>query len=120
MKIDHKKDRELLLTLCGYLFISKRNLKRDELGYYRLVGRRGFIDTDGKYWYARIECKSKVVWNNVKNTAQFMEIWQDGDDSGALRLPTHPSKEEAQIIRKIWGFTHRKVLTLEQRERLFK
>lgn len=120
MKIDHKKDKGLLLTLCDYLFISKRNLKKDELGYWRLIGRKGYIDTDGEYWYARIECKSSTTWKNVKNTAQFMQIWQDGDDEGALRLLRYPSKEEAQIIRKIWGFTHRRELTPEQKERLFK
>lgn len=105
MKIDHNKDKEYLLGLVEALKISKRNLRKDELGYWNLFGRRAKIDTDSEHWYVRIECKSKRRWWNVKDTLSFMGLWQNGDDEGALRLGRYPSEEEAQKIRKICGFS---------------
>jgi hypothetical protein len=121
MKVDHKKDKEYLLGLIESLSISKRNLKRDELGYWNLVGKRAFIDTDGEFWYVRYvrdREEPKRRWQKVKTSLQFMGLWQDGDDEGAFRLHRYPSPEEAQKIRKIVGFTTTKKLSDEDKEKL--
>ena len=116
IKLDHKADRKLLVELCEYLEISKNNLKRDELGYWNIIGKRGHIDTDSVYWYVRVSCRSKTVWRRVKESLPAMVLWQDGDDEGALRLQRYPSEEEAQKIRKIVGFTVSRKLTEEQKK----
>lgn len=117
-EINHKDDRKLLLELCDYLFISKNNLKRDELDYWNLVGRKGWIDSDSEYWYVRMSCRSKTVWNHVKESLKFMVLWQDGDEEGALRLHRYPTEEEAQKIRKILGFTVSRKLDEETKKTL--
>ena len=111
-------DRELLLNLCNHLSISKNNLRRDELNYYNLVGKRGWIDTDSVFWYVRVGCKSSRVWKNVKSALRFMVLWQDGDDEGALRLDRYPTEEEAQKIRKICGFTRSRKMSEEDKKKL--
>lgn len=118
MKPDHKKDREYLLGLVDSLGISKKNLRKDELGYWNLYGRRGKIDTDGEFWYVRISCKSRTIWQNVKHAISFMVKWQDGDDEGALRLDRYPTEEEANKIRKILGFSRRVQPSEEYKELL--
>lgn len=47
-----------------------------------------------------------------------MDLWQDGDDGGALRLLRHPSEEEAQKIRQNIGFTVSRKLEGEEKEKL--
>lgn len=117
-EINHKDDRKLLLELCDHLFISKNNLKRDELNYWNLVGRKGWIDSDSEYWYVRMSCRSRTVWNHVKSSLKFMVLWQDGDAGGALRLHRYPSEEEAQKIRKLLGFTVSRKLNEEAKKEL--
>lgn len=117
-EINHKDDRKLLLELCDHLFISKNNLRRDELNYWNLVGRKGWIDSDSEYWYVRMECKSSLLWKRIKSSLKFMDLWQDGDDEGALRLHRYPSEEEAQKIRKLAGFTVSRKLDEKEKEEL--
>lgn len=117
-EINHKDDRKLLLELCKHLNISKNNLKRDELDYWILRGRKGYIDSDSVYWYVRVGCDSSLLWRRVKESLKNMDLWQDGDDEGALRLLRYPTKEEAQKIRKLCGFTASRQLTEEEKEKL--
>lgn len=117
-EINHSDDRRLLAELCKHLFISKKNLKRDELDYSRLVGRKGYIDSDSTYWYVRVSCRSSILWKRVKNSLSFMDLWQDGEDEGALRLLRHPSEEEAQKIRQNIGFTVSRKLDEDAKEKL--
>jgi hypothetical protein len=118
--LNHKADRKLLVELCSHLNISERRIKRDELDYWNIIGRRGKIDTDSVFWYVRVECQSSLRWRRVKEALQFMDLWQDGDDEGALRLQRYPTEEEAQKIRKNVGLTGKRVLTEECKEMLRK
>lgn len=116
ISLNHKADRKLLVELCDSLNVSHKRIKRDELDYWNIVGRRGKIDTDSVSWYVRVECDTPLRWRRVKEALQFMEIWQDGDDEGALRLQRYPSEEEAQKIRKFVGLTGKRTLTEDQKE----
>lgn len=116
IKLDHKADRRLLLELCKHLQISKNNLKRDELGYWYLIGKRGHIDTDSVSWYVRVSCKSTTAWRRVKEALPDMVLWQDGDAEGALKILRHPTEEEAQKIRKYIGFRRSQPLSEKEKE----
>lgn len=116
IKLDHKADRKLLVELCQHLEISKNNIKRDELGYWNIVGKKSWIDTDSVSWYVRVSCKSITAWRRVKEALPDMVLWQDGDAEGALKLLRHPTEEEAQKIRKYIGFRRVVKISEEMRE----
>ncbi len=104
--------------LVDALEVSKNNLKRDELNYWNIFGRRGKIYTDSEYWYLYKVCETPRRWNSVKSSLNFMGIWQDGDDEGVLRLQRYPTEEESEKIRKIIGFNKSKKLTETEKEKL--
>jgi len=116
IELNHRQDKKYLDDLTGALEISKNNYCRDEYDYWTLKGKRGFIDTDSEYWYVRLECETPLLWRRVKNSLQFMEIWQDGEDEGALRLQRYPTAVESQKIRKYLGFRKSTKLSEESKK----
>src|ERR1700742_5024935 len=79
MKIDHKKDKELLINLSKALNISLTHIRKDELNYWNIIGKETFIDTDGEYWYIHIFSTSERKWNACKKSLEWMELRNDGD-----------------------------------------
>lgn len=117
-EINHKDDRKLLLELLEHLDVSDNNLKRDELDYWNIVGRKGHIFTDSKLWYVFVSCESKRKWTAVKAKLKFLEISQDGDAEGILKQERMPSQEEAEVIREVLGLRKRPIYTEEYRATL--
>jgi len=110
------EDRAYLITLCDKLDISNRRICKDSYGNAYLQGRKGFIDTDSEFWYVRISCRTPTLWKNVKKRLNFMVLWQDGDEEGALRLDRYPTEKESEIIRENVGFSRKPKLTEEERK----
>jgi hypothetical protein len=123
-EVDHKSDRKFLLGLCQALSVSKKNLARDELDYWRIVGRKGFqentnfIDTDGKYWYLHIFTENPRIWGNIQKRLPDMGKWLIGDDEGVLRLDSYPDEILSNKIRGLLGLRWAKKPTLEETELL--
>lgn len=112
---NREKDKKLLLQLTENLDISKDRLKVDECGDWNIIGRKGKIFTDSKFWYVFVEETGKIRWNNIKIKLKFMELTQDSDDEGILRLERMPSYKEGEELRNILGLRRRPVLSEERR-----
>lgn len=102
MKINHKKDKELLTKLSTSLNISKTHIHKDELGYWCILGKETWIDTDGVYWYLHITESSNRSWSHCKKSLD-MEVAIDCDGEGVLRSNEMPAERESKIIRKLLG-----------------
>jgi hypothetical protein len=100
MKVDHKKDKEVLLNLSTALNISKTHIHKDELNYWTIIGKEAWIDTDGESWYLHLS-GSVRQWNNWKKALSFMELKIDGDEEGVLCLQRMPDEIESRKIRKL-------------------
>ena len=90
---------------------------RDECGDWAIVGSRGKLYTDsqfGPYWYLY----TARSWPRVKRALTFMEVHQDGDTEGALKLDRLPTFEEARLIKKWTGLGTKKTLSTERRAKL--
>lgn len=117
MKSHKAEDKRYLKKLTQALDISDRRIKLDECGDFNIFGNRGKISTDGEYWYLYVQ-RTLRTWKNVKNTLSFMEVHQDGDEEGVLRLARVPFRDEASLVRKTIGVRPRTVLTEEGRAAL--
>jgi len=111
------EDKTYLKDLIEALDVSENGLKLDERRNWNLAGRRGIINTEGKYWYLYTSWISKAKWTNTKKLLGFMEVHQDGDEEGILKLNRMPTPEEAQLVRKTCGLSKRPLLTEEERAR---
>lgn len=117
-EINHKDDLKLLSQLCDSLDISDNNLRRDELNYWNIFGRKGSIFTDSKLWHVLVSCDSKRLWSATKSKLKFMMVSQDGDTEGIMKLERMPLPKEAAIVRKVLGLNKRPALTEEARAEL--
>lgn len=100
------------------LLKTSSKLRRDECGDWNIFGKKGKIYSDeeyGDYWYLMLGGRG---WNGFKKKLNFMEVWQDGDEGGALKLNRMPTTQEISKIKKIGGFGNKRVLSIEQREKL--
>ena len=90
---------------------SKRSLRRDECGAWRVTGRKGYTYTWGPSggWLIHCAVSSPRKWTNVKKRLSFCQLTQDGDDEGCLRLFDLPTPEQAVLIRKAIGLKRRKL-----------
>jgi hypothetical protein len=118
MNIDKTKDKQFLTTLCEHLECSKNRLHLDAYRDWNIQGTKGHIFTDLIYWYVYLSPESTRKWNNIKNKLSFMEVSQDGDDEGILKMKRMPSKEEAKILRKLVGLRISTKLTEEEVQQL--
>lgn len=110
------EDKRYLKNLSRALDISDGRIKLDECGDWNIVGKRGYISTDTEYWYLYVKYEnSNRKWSNTKESLNFMEVHQDGDDEGVLRLDRLPFRDEAMTVRKVIGVRPRTVLTEEGR-----
>jgi hypothetical protein len=117
MKSHNADDKRYLKKLTRALDISDRRIKLDGCGDFNIFGTRGKISTDGEYWYLCVQ-RTLRTWNNVKKNLSFMEVHQDGDEEGVLRLARMPFRDEASLVRKTLGVRPRTVLTEEGRAAL--
>lgn len=101
MKIDHKKDKALLINLSEALNISKTHIRKDDLNYWTISGKMAWIDTDGEYWYIHIGSDTERQWSWVKKSLSWLELRIDGDYEGVLRSNVMPDEIQARIIRKL-------------------
>lgn len=101
MKVNHKQDKAVLTNLSTALNISKIHIRKDELNYWNIIGKETFIDTDGEYWYIHIFSTSERKWKSCKESLEFMELINDGDDEGVLRMKNMPDFIQSKIIRKL-------------------
>lgn len=113
-----KDDREYLKKLAKALDISEKRIKLDDYEDWNIFGSRGKISTDCDYWYLFTQCETDRKWTFTKKRLSFMEVHQDGDSEGVLRLARMPFRDEAMIVRKVIGLRPRTVLTEEQRQSL--
>lgn len=100
MKIDHKKDKEVLTNVSTALNISKTHIRKDELNYWNIIGKDAWIDTDGDWWYLHLSASARQ-WNVWKKTLSDMEVKIDGEDEGVLALQRMPTETESRVIRKL-------------------
>lgn len=115
---DRIEDKRLLQRLSNCLETSYQRIHLDECGDWNIFGGRGKVFTDASMWYVCFECNSKRSWNNLKVKLRFMEVSQDGDEEGILKLSRMPTEKEAEKLRKALGLRKRTILTEEQRAEL--
>lgn len=115
---DRSEDKKLLMKLSDCLETSYQRIHLDECGDWNIYGSKGKIFTDAKLWYVYFSCGSKRGWNNLKARLKFMEVSQDGDAEGILKLERMPTEKEAEKLRKDIGLRKRTILTEEQRAEL--
>lgn len=98
--------RGLLLALEG----SKRTLRRDECGAWRILGRKGHDYTWGPSggWLLFCDAGTCRKWSAIKRRLSFCKVTQDGDTEGCLRLFEPPTAEQAIAIRKALGLRRRR------------
>lgn len=113
MKVDKTEDKKYLKKLAKALDISESRIKLDECRDWNIFGVRGKISTDSEYWYLYTQCETKMKWTYTKKKLSWMEVHQDGDDEGILRLSRMPYREEAKSVRQVIGLRIRTVLSQE-------
>ena len=87
---------------------------KDECSDYNILGTKARVFVDQSYWYIYIFGYS---WSLAKRYLSFMEVFQDGDHEGILKLNRMPSFKEAMIIRRIAGFRKKRVLSASDRKK---
>lgn len=104
-----REDRQQQERLLEALDAAPGQLRRDECGWWIIVGRRGTIQTwgDGRSWLAYVRCRSGQHWTFTKRRLAFMTVTQDGDEEGCLRLFRMPAPHEAVVIREVIGLRKR-------------
>lgn len=117
-RTSRKTDKDILAGLATSLQASQRNIGKDPCGDWRLRGRRGHIFCDGAAAYVYLPSGTKQAWTYAKRALGFMEVTQDGEEEGILRLRGTPSAEQAEIIRDYVGLSKAPVMTEERREAL--
>lgn len=115
---NRSEDKKYLKRLAQALDCSESRIKLDECGDWNIFGTRGKISTETEFWYLYTECDSVRKWNNTKKNLPFMEVHQDGDSEGVLKLARMPFRDEARKVRKVIGVRPRSILTEEGREQL--
>jgi hypothetical protein len=105
-----KADRDVLRTLFRALDASKRSLRRDECGAWRIVGRKGHAYTWGPSggWLLFCYGHSPRKWSAIKRRLSSCSVTQDGDTEGCLRLFDLPTPEQALAIRKVLGLKRKR------------
>lgn len=111
-------DKILLQGLSDALDTSHQRIRLDPCRDWNIKGTRGHIFTDAKLWYVFVAASSKRHWTAIKHKLQFMELSQDGDDEGVLKLERMPTPAEAKTIRAVIGLRPRTKLTEQQRAEL--
>jgi hypothetical protein len=103
---DHEMQRSLLAALDA----SKRSLRRDECGAWRITGRNGRAYSWGPSggWLLYCDAGSPRKWSAIKRQLSFCKVTQDGDTEGCLRLFELPTVEQAIAIRKALGLRRRR------------
>lgn len=101
MKINHKRDKEVLLSLSKALNISKTHIRKDDLNYWVILGKEVWIDTDGELWYLHIHSSSVRKWTFCKKALEWMDLAVDGEDEGVLKAERMPDEKESRVIRKL-------------------
>lgn len=101
---DQTTDKIFLTEMAIKMGVSERRIRLNEYRWVILQGDRSTINYDGKWWYICFLDLTPIKWKNVKKKLSFMEVSQDGDDEGILRLDRMPTEIEFEIIRKLGGF----------------
>lgn len=112
---DRKEDKKYLKKLAKALGISEGRIKLDECGDWNIFGTRGKISTETDFWYLYTSSDTPRKWTYTKKQLGFMEVHQDGDDEGILKLARMPFADEAREVRKVIGLRPTTLLTEEQR-----
>jgi hypothetical protein len=121
-------DRGRLQELLTALDASEPQLRRDDCGDWRILGRWGHIYAMESMFHLVAftdECdldstgrRSAQRWTIAKRRLAFATVVQDGDEEGILRLDRLPTAEEAVEIRDIFGIRRRRHLSPEELARL--
>lgn len=115
MNTDKTEDKKYLVKLARALDVSEKRIRLDDYRDWNIVGTRGHISTEGDFWYLYTECESERKWTFTKKSLSFMEVSQDGDSEGILKLARMPFRDEARAVRKVIGLRPRTILTEEGR-----
>jgi hypothetical protein len=102
---EERGDRRQQERLLAALDAAPSQLRRDEAGWWTIIGRRGSIHTwgDGRSFVAYVRCRSRQHWSFSRRRLAFLTVAQDGDAEGCLRLPRLPTRDEAVVIRDVMG-----------------
>lgn len=104
MKESKLADRKKLIELTKQLGISSGKLYKDEYGDWNIpvkggtVGNPNKIFTDGVFYYI-FYSTTPMAWTYFKKKLDFLEVIQDGEDEGILKLKEAMSPEESEKIR---------------------
>jgi hypothetical protein len=103
-------DRDMQRSLLAALDVSKRLLRRDECGAWRIRGRKGHIYTWGPSggWLVYCDAGTARKWAAIKRRLSFCKVTQDGDTEGCLRLLRSPTPEQAAAIREALGLRRKR------------
>ena len=96
---------------------TSSKLARDECGDWNIIGSRGTLYTDGQFgpnWYLY----TPYSWRRAKRSLSFMQVHQDGDAEGVLKLDRLPTPDEVRLIKKWTGLGTKKMLSPERRAKL--
>jgi hypothetical protein len=105
---DRATQRALLVALGA----SRRTLRRDECGVWRIGGCRGHIYTWGPSggWLLFCNAGTARKWSAIKRQLSFCSVTQDCDVEGCLRLFELPTSEQAVQIRKALGLRRKRTV----------
>jgi hypothetical protein len=105
-----KADCDVLRGLLLALEVSKRTLRRDECGAWRILGRKGHVYTwrPSGGWLLFCNAGTARKWSAIKRRLAFCKATQDGDIEGCLRLFGLPTPEQAIAIRKALGLKRKR------------
>jgi hypothetical protein len=78
-----------------------------------IFGKKGKMYQDKDYWYLYLAGRN---WNYFKTQLNFMEVWQDGDAEGVLRLNRPLTDKEAPKVRKAAELGKKRVMSEKQRD----
>lgn len=87
-----------IYDLKNYLDTSNP-VRRDECGDLNIFGSRGKVFTDREHFYIYAMCATKKQWTHFKKALFFMEVSQDGETEGILKLNRYPQELECIEIR---------------------
>src|SRR5882762_10321000 len=93
---DRSEDKKYLQNLSDSLKTSYSKIKLDGCGDWNIIGQKGFINTDTKFWYIYPDGKS------LENRLSFMEKRMNGL---SFRSDSNPTAKQAEIIRKVLGLS---------------
>jgi hypothetical protein len=104
------QDRDRMVVLADALDISLRNVSQNDCSQWTVAGKQGFLQTaDERRYLLYIAAHSTRKWSAIKRKTRALglEVTQDGDNEGCLRLGI-PNETQAAFVRGLLGLRRRR------------